>query len=433
MSAVDRFDQRFVGLLEDLGAATYPDYFDDVLDTAVQRTQRPAWTFPERWLPMGVLAQRPAMIPSVPWRLIAVLAMLLILLAAVAAFIGSRQQVPAPFGPAANGLVVGARDGDIYAYDLGLGTEQLIVGGAESDFAPLISHDGTRIAFLRAQPNEADGETLFTVAPDGSGLRPLLGPDHFEAWAWSPSGDRLAIIKGQPRSLWIVPADGSAPVGPIDPGGVQPSTQVVWRPPDGRDLIINGFDQGQFGIFVVPADGSRAPRRIAAGEVASLGGAYQATPDGALLSFTSVGSEVKGQLVDIESGTPRPFGSRFPDLPNAGAGPTHWGNAIVSPDGKTLVFGRYWDERAGEINHQLWAASSAGDGSDAIPIVPMHRSRSGHDPFWFTFAPDGKSVLVLGNESDDAWLAPVDRFDPQPIDVNIGLLTDPPEWQRKAR
>jgi hypothetical protein len=30
-------------------------------------------------------------------------------------------------------------------------------------------------------------------------------------------------------------------------------------------------------------------------------------------------------------------------------------------------------------------------------------------------------------------LAPVDRFDPQPIDVNFGLLTDPPEWQRKAR
>ena len=55
MSAVDRFDQRFDSLLEELGAATYPDYFDDVLDDAMRPTQRPAWTFPERWLPMGVL------------------------------------------------------------------------------------------------------------------------------------------------------------------------------------------------------------------------------------------------------------------------------------------------------------------------------------------------------------------------------------------
>lgn len=382
---------------------------------------------------MGVLARRPAMVPSVPWRAFAVLALLLILLAAVASFIGSRQQVPAPFGPAANGVVAGARDGDIYVFDPERGTEQLVVGGAETDFAPLFSRDGTRLAFLRAEPNEADGATLFTIAPDGSGLRRLLGPDHIHAGAWSPAGDRIAIIKGQPRSLWIVPTDGSAPVGPIDLGGIQPSTQVVWRPPDGRDLILNGFDQGQFGIFVVPGDGSGAPRRIAAGEVASLAGAYQITPDGALLSFTDTASEVKGQLVDIETGTPRSFGSRFPDLPNAGAGLTHWGNAIISPDGKTLVFGRYWDERAGEINHQLWAASIAGDGADAIPIAPLHRSRSGHDPFWSTFEPDGKNVLILGNESDEAWLAPIDRFDPQPIAVDFGLLTDPPEWQRKAR
>ena len=63
---------------------------------------------------------------------------------------------------------------------------------------------------------------------------------------------------------------------------------------------------------------------------------------------------------------------------------------------------------------------------------PLHRSRGGHDPFWYTYAPDGKNVLILGNESEEAWLAPVDRSDPQRLEADWGLLDDPPEWQRLA-
>ena len=108
------------------------------------------------------------------------------------------------------------------------------------------------------------------------------------------------------------------------------------------------------------------------------------------------------------------------------------GNAQYSPDGKQIVFGRYWDERGGEINHQLWVTSADGDGADAIPVGPVHRSRSGHDPFWYAYAPDGKNVLMLGNESEEAWLVPVDRSDPGRLDVDWGLVDDPPEWQRLA-
>ena len=133
MSAVDRFDQRFTGLLEDLGAATYPDYFDDALEVAIHRPQRRSWTFPERWLPMGVLVQRPVIVPSLPWRSIGLLALLLILLAEIVAYVGSRRTLPEPFGPAANGVVVAARDGDIYVHDTADGTERLVVGGDELD------------------------------------------------------------------------------------------------------------------------------------------------------------------------------------------------------------------------------------------------------------------------------------------------------------
>jgi hypothetical protein len=50
----------------------------------------------------------------------------------------------------------------------------------------------------------------------------------------------------------------------------------------------------------------------------------------------------------------------------------------------------------------------------------------------YTYAPDGTNVLILGNESPEAWLAPVDRTDPRQLDVGWGILDDPPEWQRLA-
>ena len=118
MSAVDRFDQRFTGLLDDLGAASYPDYFDDALEVAVHRPQRPSWTFPERWLPMDVVARRFAPAPRVPWRMIGIVAVLALFGAVLAFAIGSQRRVPPPFGPAANGVVAVSHDGNIYVRDL---------------------------------------------------------------------------------------------------------------------------------------------------------------------------------------------------------------------------------------------------------------------------------------------------------------------------
>ena len=54
----------------DLAMGPYPDYIDDVLATTAQRRQRPAWTFPERWLPMVDVARQPVLAPRLPWRAI---------------------------------------------------------------------------------------------------------------------------------------------------------------------------------------------------------------------------------------------------------------------------------------------------------------------------------------------------------------------------
>ena len=330
--------------------------------------------------------------------------------------IGSQRRVPPPFGPAANGVVAVSHDGNIYVRDVAAGTERLIVGGDELDVGPIFSRDGRASRSFGSAPDEAaDGGTVFVASTDGSGPRALFGPDHIQGAAWSPGSDKLAIIAGEEDpSLWIVPADGSDPTGPLDLGDVTPYSDVLWRPPDGRELVFKGVEQGLYSIYSVPVDGSTPPRRLAhQGTERGFAGAYSASPDGTQLTYTQVGDSVWIYVVDLEAGVTRPFGAALPALPNwAASSPQHSGGAMFSPDGTQILFGRYWDDDGARINHQLWITGSAGDGADAYPVGPLHRSRGGHDPFWYTFAPDGKNALILGNESEEAWLAPVDRSDP---------------------
>jgi imidazolonepropionase-like amidohydrolase/Tol biopolymer transport system component len=96
---------------------------------------------------------------------------------------------------------------------------------AEYQFYPAFSHDGRRIAFVTW--NDADGGRVRVAGTDGRGVRTLVSrPGHYVEPAFSPD-DR-----------WIVYRS----VGP-----------------DSRRGRLWGDDPG---IFIVPADGSAAPRRI---------------------------------------------------------------------------------------------------------------------------------------------------------------------------
>ena len=106
MSSSERYERRLPALLEELAAPRTPDYFDDILGQVDRTRQRPGWTFPERWLPMSAVSDRlrPRRAPRArrprrrapphrPRR----------------GLIALRRQpaarVPAPFGPAGNGLI----------------------------------------------------------------------------------------------------------------------------------------------------------------------------------------------------------------------------------------------------------------------------------------------------------------------------------------
>ena len=242
MTSDDRFDRRLESGVADLAAPRFPDYFDDVLTVTSRTRQRPAWTFPGRWIPMVDISRQRAIAPGVPWRTLAILvAALLIVALAVATIAGAQRHTPAPpFGVARNGLVAYAQNSSLYAIDPKTGVSRLLiadandVAGSTTDspayFAtPAFSLDGTRLAVLRTHAgNQSD---LFVADVDGThpvklNADPLVDVQEF---AWSPDGRSIAVGAGLEASterILIAQADGSGisalPVA-------TPQSQPAWR------------------------------------------------------------------------------------------------------------------------------------------------------------------------------------------------------------
>jgi Tol biopolymer transport system component len=436
MTAFDRFDEQFGArlsdALDDLATPQFPDYFDDVLAEAMAHRQRPAWTFAERWIPMSTLARRPVLVAGVPLRTLAIALLLLALLVAGAVIsVGLRNDdVPAPFGPAANGLIAYQAGGDIYTHDLATGEEQTIVSGPELDVGPTFSRDGQWVAWLRLETEESEDGTVMVARADGSEARALTDPIELTWSAWSPDSESLAVISsavGEEDRLSVISIDPNAEastiVVPVTPEGF-----VEWRPP-GDELIFMGFDGMFRAIYGVHPDGTGYRMISTNGGADDFWAPVEMTPDGDLMLYTD-GTPIGVSILDLESGEVRAFGAALPDPAEYDGKRQYSGSPSILPDGETIVFGRYWNDDGTRINHQLWTASIAGNGSDAVPLGPVHRSQGGRNPFWQAVAPDGKSILVVENDTLEAWLTDPAGETREPLD--LGELNDPPSWQRVA-
>ena len=230
MTAFDRIERRLPELLDELGAAAVPDYFDDMLRTTTQVRQRPAWSSLERWLPMGVIA-RPLPIRPIPWRLIAIAAVLVVLAAATLVYVGSRRAIPPPFGLARNGaILIGTADGDIAAVDPTTGRTMLVVGGPTADGGPFYSHNGQRFVFDRAASPVDTVTALWIAKADGSDVHELFPAGTDVGWfEWSPTDDRAVItprVDGRGTLVIVNLADRSRTNVPLD----LDVTAASWRP-----------------------------------------------------------------------------------------------------------------------------------------------------------------------------------------------------------
>ncbi len=117
------------------------------------------------------------------------------------------------------------------------------------DRAPAWSPDGSQIAFFSSRddsnPSACDNAmgcnfNLYTIHPDGSGLRRLTDTPEAEQWpAWSPDGTQIAYGIGSDGGdqVFVIDADG----GNAD--AVTPAGMVAWIAdwsPDGEWIIFAG-------------------------------------------------------------------------------------------------------------------------------------------------------------------------------------------------
>jgi Tol biopolymer transport system component len=440
--------------LETTGRTPSPEYVDSLLARTARSRQRSAWRFPERWLPVDITARAPALSRRrVPVRMLAVVALVVLAIAAATLYVGSQRRLPPPFGPAANGMIVFVAPtnsawvdmgdyqrpmGDILTVDPATGATSVLVGGPTEDGYPVVSLDGTRVAFVR----ETDaGQALYVVDFDGGRPRPLTsGPfQQINDVAWSPNGESVAFaaVDDELSTLWMARSDGSD-AHQVD---LKQNLSVVlpqWRPPNGAELLLVGStspsagflpDSGYrdlwggfqeptgtgIGLYMVNADGSNL-RPI----TESTGSRY----DYGLVAWTPTGDRIFTQSAD-----PAHFGyTRIRELEPDGAliatiEPTSGAETVspvVSPDGSRLAYADLTAD--GEWTIRVVSIDGS---SDAVETGATFAGAAAA----FRWSPDGEILIVTHHFSKETWL-----FDADGGPGQRATWTDPGSnaWQRLA-
>ena len=413
MTTFERFESAIPELMTELSPARVPDYFDDMLQQTARTRQRPAWRSLERWFPVGVIAQSAPLRPF-PWRQLAVLALLGLLIAAgLAAYIGSPPRLPAPYGLARNGQVVfSTADGDIAAVDPATGTITPLISGPTEDIAPWFSPDGRRFVFVR---EVTDGEAYFVADADGSNVRELVGPQ--VAWfEWSPGSDRIVVqqtVRGEDVTSVVDVASGTSTR--LDLG--MDIQQPVWRPNHDQIVFVSETN-GERRLYLVNPDGADLRRIETATGLVNL---PSLSPDGTSLAYASWETDVPGRqgrihVVGIDDGVDA-------EPVWAGSAGTEELTPIFSPDGTKLLIERY---EPNTVGYRLFVVPVAGGGPEIALGESQPTFSNGASAAW---SPDGRSILLTYNVNHKTWLYAADGTSAQQVAwTTTGALT----WQRLA-
>jgi Tol biopolymer transport system component len=396
---------------------------------ATRRTsQRPSWTFPERWLPMQLtMARTPSLRPLVT---IVVLALLVAAIAASALLIGSTR-VPPPFGPARNGALVFEQNGDLLMADSLGGTSRTLVAGPERDSYPVFSNQGDRIAFIResseapagAPPGALPGFLVMAARSDGTDVRQLASfPGGLDVMRWSPDGRTILLnyTETDPTGFQLaaVNADGSGS-RIVDVG--MPADYASWRP-GGRLVVFRGeLGDGTSAVFIADADGTNGRRLPIAGSDTVDFEGLGWSPDGKHLGFMSDGSlggttgwQIGIADIDAEGGLTSLRRLKF-DPASGDEMLPHW-----SPDSSQFAF-------ILEKDGVYQMALGKPDGSGLRMVGPKTIDRNGLRYAW---APDGQTLLIASTFGKQTWWS-VDVASGQATGIE-GPTIDMPAWQRLA-
>jgi TolB protein len=419
--------ERLSAALSEVGGSARPDYLDDIVTRASRTRQRPAWTIPERWLPVSMFATAPPLAPVRPLpRLSKGSALtLLTLTVMIGAVIGSAllatTPAPLPVEGVRNGLIAFDSENDIWVVNPdGTGLHR-VTDTPDYENSPVWSPDGSRLAVWTGADDatvvrilEADGSIERTIAAPDGGTFPSpgsVGCAGAEA-VWSPDGRTLAApaldssYRDSLAVLDVATGDGRI----LDVG--MPVCSYAWSPAGSLLAFTGGVPRAQ-ALYVVGADGSDIRRLSPEGRWARL---LDFAPDG---TWILADLEDEGVVTVALDGTYEvaPADVESVVTPNRSFAPDD--TVSVAPDGRSVAF-----LRGGEpytwAPRELWVGTL--DGSHKPRLVASEVSGPGG------WSPDGALLAAWTPQWDEILI--LDPFgDTTPIRVpspgNVGVLS----WQ----
>jgi Tol biopolymer transport system component len=433
MTTFDRFDpfeRRIGAAMDDIAGTRALDYLDDVFRRTARTSQRPRWSFPERWFNVDTTLARPVVAGRrVPFRSLLLLVVLAALLAAAGVYFGSQRQLPAPYGPAGNGHIVFSLESDLYIVDSITGQPRLLLAAEGRQGGAVYSPDGSVIAY----DNVVSGaDHIWVVNRDGTNPRRVMDKPYTGiSFAWSPDSKLMAATTNAdgPHELWLAPADGSGAtlldLGPLFPWDAQ------WDPLRPNVLLVRAEDVRTkvVDLYFVDLQGTVLSKLGVSGQML-YGAEYEfaglaISPDGQTIAYNAVEPDVPGfehfraHLVNRDGTNDREVVLPAPiQSPYSKAWP------VFSPDGEFIAMESWVTQPDGSAVNQIALARTDGTAptrlvGPSIPGVSMVK----------TWAPDGTTLLMHANGIDDVYAI-------DPVTGTHELLpwkSDFPNWQRVAK
>jgi TolB protein len=167
-------------------------------------------------------------------------------------------------------------------------------------YGPDWSPDGQLIAYGGA---EFSRPGIWVIDPNNGRKRRLTGSSLDGAPLWSHDGRRLAFIRGD--AVWIMNADGSGQRRLVSSEGSEETGELRWSPDD--RMLAFTRRQGDRDIFVVTAAGNRLRNLTANSRLRDSCPSW--SPDGRTIAFSSDRSgSTEIYLMNRDGGSQRRLG-----------------------------------------------------------------------------------------------------------------------------
>ena len=429
MTSQPRLERSLPALLEALYLGPSPDYRDEVMAAVGRTRQRPAWTFPERWFPVDIIKPL-AFAPRLPTRAIALaLLILALLVAGVIGYVGTHPtRLPAPFGPAHNGALLYAVDGDIYSVDPVSGSSHAITSGAGIDRKPTVSPDGTRVAFLRGKDMTGDAFDLVIANLNGTDARVVSTAtvSDGDPFQWSPDGTFI-LLNNVEGNLVRYNANGDAPVIVL-----RQTYMHGFQPPAGQKVLYETITGGRT-LGLMDADGTNARPIYTIAPAETKDGCDFGTvawsPDGTRIAFNRQPNGTDQCRIFVMNADGTGAHQLTTDTDQLTETDFRW-----SPDGTMIAFDR-WDNTIGSWQIQpIGVAPATGGKTRSVGPTPVS------DGAALEWSPDGASI-IFAPATALQWppSSTMPSAHPVIIDVATGTAHEAswaanswPSWQRLA-